>query len=84
MPACETSPSPTISPRTTARMCLEGTPATELVPLTSQLNGASTRGSPGDGGPVTNVIHSAGLYSLDFIGFNGLSSGIIAATPWIY
>jgi hypothetical protein len=28
-------------------------------------------------GPVTNVIHSSGLYSLDFIGFNELSSGIM-------
>jgi PGAP1-like protein len=49
-----------------------------IVPLKSQLNGASAGGSPGGGGPVTNIIHSAGLYSLDFIGFNDLNSSTMA------
>jgi hypothetical protein len=49
-----------------------------VVPLTSQLNGASTGGSPGGGGPVTNVIHSAGLLDLDFLGPFELGDSLMA------
>jgi pimeloyl-ACP methyl ester carboxylesterase len=50
-----------------------------VVPLTSQLNGAATGGTPGGGGPVANIIHSDSLSQLDFIGFSELNSGSMAA-----
>ena len=55
-----------------------GNPSDGIVPLTSQLNGASTGRSPGGGSPTTNTIHSDGLYSLGFIGAFELNSGPIA------
>jgi pimeloyl-ACP methyl ester carboxylesterase len=55
-----------------------GSASDGVVPLTSQLNGATTGGSPGGGGPITNVIHSSGLYTLGFIGLYELNSGPMA------
>jgi pimeloyl-ACP methyl ester carboxylesterase len=47
-------------------------PSDGIVPLKSELNGSS------NGNPLTGLVHSAGLYSLDFLGPSELESGVMA------
>jgi hypothetical protein len=56
----------------TRKVITKGSASDGVVPLTSQLNGATA------GSPVTNVIHSAGLEALDFLGPSELDSGVMA------
>jgi hypothetical protein len=62
----------------TRKVITKGSASDGIVPLTSQLNGTSTGGTPGGGGPVTNVIHSAGLQNLNFLGPYELGDSVMA------